>query len=301
LENIPQYITTPLKGHPNIHIRRLDLLPEEENGNKGFKLKYNLTKALEMQNPHILTFGGYYSNHLHAAAAACEKKHIKLTAVIRGEEPKTYGKTLNYLADHGAQLHFVSRSAYSDRDDKSFLDELKKLYGPYHLIPEGGANVDGVLGCAEILQDGDEIYTHICCASGTGTMAAGLAKAMKPDQHLIAFSALAGGEFLKQRIAQLCQVSGVNSNEVEDKLRRTELITDYHFGGYAKWNDELIQFIRSFYEREKIPLEQVYTGKMMFGLSESLIHRGDLIPPGSRVLVIHSGGLQGALPELSAS
>jgi 1-aminocyclopropane-1-carboxylate deaminase len=184
------------------------------------------------------------------------------------------------------QLHFVSREDYRKKVEDDFIDVLEEKFGRFFLVPEGGGNGLGVRGCAEVLPEIDEPFDVVCCAAGTGTTLAGLAITLKENQKLLGFPALKGGGFLKDEVGRLAH----ESNFKHETLN-LELITDYHFGGYAKMRPELLDFINSFKERTYIPLDPIYTGKMMFGIYD-MVRRGN-ISAGTTVLAMHTGGLQG--------
>lgn len=281
-------------------IKRDDLIHEHISGNKWRKLKYNLREAAEQNHHTLLTFGGAYSNHIAATAFAAQKAGLSSIGVIRGEDDAT-NPTLRFAREHGMQLHFVSRQDYREMTDAGaygdtpLLDALEEEFGRFFLIPEGGANGLGVRGCAEILTEVEEGFDVVCCAAGTGTTLAGLALSLpvKAYRHtpLLGFPALKGGEFLKEEVVRLVQGSNL-----EHGTLNLELITDYHFGGYAKMTPELLEFISGFQERTGIPLDPIYTGKMMFGIYD-LIRQGAYgdtpLRKGTTILAIHTGGLQG--------
>lgn len=267
-------------------MKRDDLIHEHISGNKWHKLKYNLREAVEQNHHTLLTFGGAYSNHIAATAFAANKAGVSSIGIIRGEDDET-NPTLSFARQHRMQLHCISREEYRRKTEVSFLDELEETFGRFYLIPEGGANGLGVRGCAEILPEIEEEFDLVCCAAGTGTTLAGLALTLRENQELLGFPALKGGEFLKGEVERLM---------MESRLRpiatvNFKLVTDYHFGGYAKMKPELLEFINGFTVRTGIRLDPIYTGKMMYGIYD-LIKKGN-IPEGKTVLAVHTGGLQG--------
>lgn len=266
-------------------MKRDDLIHEHISGNKWRKLKYNLRTAAELSHHTILTFGGTYSNHIAATAFAAQKAGLSTIGVIRGEDDAS-NPTLKFARENGMQLHFVSRKDYRRKADDDFMDLLEKQFGRFFLVPEGGANGLGVRGCAEILPEVEEDFDIVCCAAGTGTTLAGLALTLKENQKLIGFPALKGGDYLKDEVGWLARESNLKHGTLN-----LELITDYHFGGYAKMKAELHDFILRFKERTGIPLDPIYTGKMMFGIYD-LIEKGNFVA-GNTVLAVHTGGLQG--------
>lgn len=264
-------------------VKRDDLIHKDISGNKWRKLKYNIEAAKKQGNNQLLTFGGAYSNHIAATAAVGKVAGIKTIGVIRGNEFSSLNSTLTFAKENEMSLHFVSRNEYKRKTEDEFLKMLKDEFGPYFLVPEGGANEFGALGCAEILAEENEEYDFICCAAGTGTTASGILNALNENQKLLVFPALKGGDGLKSDI-----LSYFNNANKESQL---QMINDYHFGGYAKIKPDLVDFTNSFYEAHQLPLDLIYTAKMMYGLFD-LIQK-DYFPRQSKILFIHSGGLQG--------
>lgn len=271
----------------NIRIsEQLSIKPEYKihpyiSGNKYRKLKYNLHKAQDTKQYTLLTFGGAFSNHIAAVAAAGKKYGFKTIGIIRGEElvaKVASNPTLRFAADCGMLLKFVSRSDFRRKNEDSFLEALKAEYGQFYLIPEGGTNALAVKGCEEILTEADAHFDFICCSVGTGGTISGLINSALPHQKVLGFPALKGG-FLTEEITKF-----VNS-------KHWDLMDGYHFGGYGKVSDELIQFINDFKFKYNVPLDPIYTGKMLFGIYD-LIQQG-FFSETSKILVIHTGGLQG--------
>ncbi|WP_168399914.1 1-aminocyclopropane-1-carboxylate deaminase/D-cysteine desulfhydrase [Acinetobacter indicus] len=266
--------------HQRISIKRLDLIHPQISGNKFFKLKYNLLAARQQGFEKVLTFGGAYSNHIAATAFAAHQFGFQSLGMIRGEElaQRPFNPTLATAQQFGMQLEFISRNAYRQKDQPDFLQRLQQQYPDFYLIPEGGTNALAIQGCREILTAEDAQFDLICCAVGTGGTLAGLIEASQQHQQLLGFSALKG-DFLTQEVAQLTT------------KRNWRILDNYCCGGYAKTTPELIQFIQTFEQRYNIPLEQVYTGKMLRGIFD-LIDQ-DKIGPDQKILLIHTGGLQG--------
>ncbi|MDM1272723.1 1-aminocyclopropane-1-carboxylate deaminase/D-cysteine desulfhydrase [Acinetobacter indicus] len=266
--------------HQRISIKRLDLIHPQISGNKFFKLKYNLLAARQQGFEKVLTFGGAYSNHIAATAFAAHKFGFQSLGMIRGEElaQRPFNPTLATAQQFGMQLEFISRNAYRQKDQPDFLQHLQQQYPDFYLIPEGGTNALAVQGCREILTAEDAQFDLICCAVGTGGTFAGLIEASQQHQQLLGFSALKG-DFLTHEVAQLTTKCN------------WRILDNYCCGGYAKTTPELIQFIQTFEQRYNIPLEQVYTGKMLRGIFD-LIDQ-DKIGPDQKILLIHTGGLQG--------
>jgi 1-aminocyclopropane-1-carboxylate deaminase len=229
----------------------------------------------------LLTFGGAFSNHIAAVAEVGKQFEFKTVGVIRGEElvdKIEENPTLKFAKQTGMDFKFVTREAYREKITKQFIDELKADFGDFYLIPEGGTNALAIKGCEEILTEEDKDFDYICCSVGTGGTISGLINCSKPSQQILGFSALKG-DFLIEDIGKF----------VEKK--NWQLITDYHFGGFAKINEELISLINEFKSNYQIPLDPIYTGKMMYGIFD-LMEKG-FFPKGSKILAIHTGGLQG--------
>lgn len=251
------------------------------SGNKYRKLKYNILEAEKLDKSILLTFGGAYSNHIAAVAAAGKEFGFKTIGVIRGDELAdkiSKNPTLTFAKQQGMEFYFISRESYREKTSETFIKGLKSKYGDFYLIPEGGTNNFAVKGCEEILIKADKTFDFICCSVGTGGTISGLINSSHSKQKILGFPALKG-DFLREEISKFANKSN------------WELIKDYHFGGYAKINTELISFINWFKVTNNIPLDPVYTGKMMFGIYD-LMKQG-YFPKGSKILAIHTGGLQG--------
>jgi 1-aminocyclopropane-1-carboxylate deaminase len=280
-KSINQKVELPNKFGIELYIKRDDKIHKHISGNKYRKLKYNLKEAKRLRINKLLTFGGAYSNHIAAVATAGSEFGFKTVGVIRGEELEdkiASNTTLKFAQSQGMKFHFVSRGEYRDKESTAFIDNLKSTFGNFYLIPEGGTNELAVKGCEEILSEDDKEFDYVCCAVGTGGTISGLINASKPHQKILGFPALKGN-FLSNNIAKFV---------TKDNW---ELITNCHFGGYAKINAELVEFINSFNADFNIALDPVYTGKLMFGVKK-MIDRG-YFQPNSKILVIHTGGLQG--------
>jgi len=280
-ESFNQKIAIPNNFGIEVYVKREDVLHSEISGNKFRKLKYNLAEARTLGFTKVLTFGGAYSNHIAAVAAAGKEFGFETIGVIRGEElQEKYleNPTLKKASENGMQFEFVSRTQYRDKNNAAFLDQLKNIFGDFYLIPEGGTNKLAVKGCKEILTDDDKLFDFICCAVGTGGTISGIINSLKSHQKAIGFPALKG-DFLTEDIQKYAENS------------QWDLVTDYHFGGYAKLNDELKQFMKQFFKKYLISLDPVYTSKTFFGVID-LISKG-YFKPDSKILIIHTGGLQG--------
>lgn len=280
-KSVNQKVSLPESLGVELFIKRDDLIHPQISGNKYRKLKYNLVEAERLGFKTLLTFGGAYSNHIAAVASVGAMFGFKTIGVIRGEELEekiNYNPTLKFAKSCGMQFKFVTRSDYRTKASDGFIENLKKEFGTFYLIPEGGTNAFAIKGCEEILTDADKNFNYVCCAVGTGGTISGLIKSSKPNQKILGFPALKG-EFLIKDISKFVE----NTN--------WKLITDFHFGGYAKINSELVTFINQFKKGHQIPLDPVYTGKMMYGILEMI--KQNKFPKGSKILAIHTGGLQG--------
>jgi 1-aminocyclopropane-1-carboxylate deaminase len=227
-----------------------------------------------------LTFGGAFSNHILAVAAVGKEHGFNTIGIIRGEE--LFNKiadnpTLKKAQDFGMVFDFVSRENYRDKSNPLFINRLRKQYGDFYLLPEGGTNELAIQGCEEILTEEDTEFDFICCAVGTGGTIAGIINCSKPSQQVLGFPALKG-DFLEVDIRKFA------------KQDNWKLITDYHFEGYGKVTKELIIFVNAFYMKYKIPLDPIYTSKMVFGVLDLIEKKW--FPENSKILLIHTGGLQ---------
>ncbi|TYA74995.1 1-aminocyclopropane-1-carboxylate deaminase/D-cysteine desulfhydrase [Seonamhaeicola marinus] len=280
-KSINEPIVLPEEYGVKLFVKREDEIHPFVSGNKYRKLKYNLLKAKSLGEQTLVTFGGAFSNHIAAVAYAGKMYGFNTIGIIRGEELKTKveeNETLSFAKSNGMRFEFVSREMYRQKNETSFLKRLKEFFGDFYLVPEGGTNDLAVKGCEEILTEDDKNFDYVCSAVGTGGTISGLINCSKPSQQVLGFPALKG-DFLKEDISKFVK----NSN--------WDLITDYHFGGYAKINEELVTFINEFNTENNIPLDPVYTGKMMFGIFD-LIKKG-FFKKGTKILAIHTGGLQG--------
>ena len=279
--SLNQHLAASFLNSISVAIKREDLIHPFVSGNKFRKLKYNLLEAKKEKHETVLTFGGAFSNHIAAVAYAGKENGFKTIGIIRGEELQdkiTENPTLLFAQNCGMQFEFISREAYRSKSETSFLENLKQQFGAFYLIPEGGTNSLAIKGCQEILTPEDAEFDYICCSIGTGGTISGIINSVLPHQKVLGFPALKG-DFLKDEIRNFVH----NDN--------WELMNEYHFGGYAKVNPVLIQFINQFYAENKIPLDPIYTGKMVFGVLD-LIQK-NYFRAGSKILLIHTGGLQG--------
>ncbi|MBL3654770.1 1-aminocyclopropane-1-carboxylate deaminase/D-cysteine desulfhydrase [Fulvivirga sediminis] len=266
-----------------LFVKREDLIHPDVSGNKWRKLKYNLIQAKSEGHHTLLTFGGAYSNHIYATAAAAKEVGFKSIGIIRGEEHLPLNHTLSFAKEQGMHISYMDRSTYRLKKTAPIIQQLRDKYGDFYLVPEGGTNNLAIKGCEEIVDDEVRSFDYVCSASGTGGTLSGIIVGMQGAGQVLGFSALKG-DFLQKEVGDLLKGYGVD-------YQNWKVNTDYHFGGYAKINAELMSFIHRFREEHNLPLDPVYTGKMMFGLW-ALIGM-DYFEPGSKILAIHTGGLQG--------
>lgn len=285
-------INSPLLDEKQIEVTVLrdDLNHPVIQGNKFWKLKYNISNAKKKGNTTLLTFGGAYSNHILAVAQAGKEFGFKTIGIIRGEETLPLNYTLRTATDLGMQLQYVDRTTYKIKHTQDFKDYLRNTYGAFYLIPEGGTNYYAVNGCMEIIKDTSE-YDYVCCPIGTGGTISGITIANKNQSNIIGFPALKNGEFLKEEVHS--QINSVTQDKelTEILMESFSLQTDYHFGGYAKINDELINFVREFNSIHGFKWDLIYNGKMAFGVFDLI--KKNHFPKGSKILLVHTGGLQG--------
>jgi 1-aminocyclopropane-1-carboxylate deaminase len=278
---VNQQIAFQFPNEITLHIKREDLIHPFISGNKFRKLKYNLLKANEENKTKLLTFGGAFSNHIAAVAYAGKSNNFETIGIIRGDELESKvfeNPTLQFAQDCGMKFQFISREEYKIKRLMYSLKNYKKHFGDFYLIPEGGSNSLAVKGCEEIITNEDSHFSHVCCSIGTGSTISGLINASHLHQKIIGFPSLKG-DFLSEDIRKFA--TKIN----------WELVSDYHFGGYGKINEELVFFINDFYQKTKIPLDPIYTGKMMFGIIDLI--KKEYFPRGAAILAIHTGGLQG--------
>ncbi|MGJ8745501.1 1-aminocyclopropane-1-carboxylate deaminase/D-cysteine desulfhydrase [Polaribacter sp.] len=284
-----QQILLPILEEKKIElfIKREDVIHPFISGNKFRKLKYNLEEAKKLKKKSLLTFGGAFSNHIVATAVAGNLAGFKTFGVIRGDELGNNLKeileqnaTLRAAHENGMKFNFVTRELYRQKTSFGFIEKMKNKWGDFYVIPEGGTNEFAIKGCEEILSAEDANFDYVCASVGTGGTLAGLINSLKKKkQKVIGFPALKGN-FLAQEIKQFTTKSG-----------NWRLDKNYNFGGYAKYNEELISFINDFTEKTGVLLDPVYTGKMMFGILDLI--KKDSFPEGTKILAIHTGGIQG--------
>ena len=314
--------TVTAKANVNVFVQREDLIHPDLSGNKWYKLKWNIVQAQENHFSTLLSFGGAYSNHIHALSAAGKIFGFSTIGLIRGDELveknlDEMNPTLIDATNNGMKLIYITRSQYRIKESPEFLESLKKQFGSFYCIPEGGNNLLGIKGCAELLrplpdthQTPEKIFPDvICAASGTGCTIAGLVVGLhnlnynkkpiqnedpgkKPvDSEILGFNVLKGSHYIETNIKKY--LSYLIAEPLASNIDNCwSMNHDYHCGGYGKVSGELLDFIDWFDSRHDIPLDPVYTGKLFYAVYD-LIEKKHF-PPGSNIMVIHSGGLQGA-------
>lgn len=267
-------------------VKREDLNHPLVSGNKWWKLLYNLQEAQRLGKQTLLTFGGAYSNHIYATAAAARELGFNSIGIIRGEETLPLNATLRFASAQGMQLQYISREDYRQKDSAEFQERLYQQYGDMYIIPEGGTNALAVQGCVEFAQTFREIpFDYVCLAVGTGGTMAGLIDGLDPHKRIIGVSTLKG-DFLKTEVSSL-----IRNKEADN----WSILTDYHHGGYAKTTPDLLAFMQHMERDHNLPLDQVYTAKMMWAIIQE--GKRGVFERGSTVLAIHTGGLQGRVQQ----
>ena len=274
-------VPIPLPFDQEVWIKREDLIHNVVSGNKFRKLKYNLQEAQNKGAHTLVTFGGAFSNHIAAVAAAGKLNGFKTIGFIRGDELADQveaNPTLAYAKAQGMQLNFVSRTRYRELRNLHSDEQYNAQFPSWYFLPEGGTNALAIKGCEEILLPSDETFDYICCAVGTGGTLTGIINSAKPHQQVIGFSVLKGIDWP----ATIGRLTPKETYRIKEQ---------YHFDGYAKYTPELIDFINAFKADYGIPLDPVYTGKLMYGVVD-LLKKG-YFRPASKIMIVHTGGLQG--------
>lgn len=279
-----------------LFIKRDDLIHPQVSGNKWRKLKYNLLAAKEQKQNTLLTFGGAFSNHIYATAAAGKVFGFKTIGLIRGGRIEPLNPTLAYAEEVGMELHFITRSDYRRKEDLVYQKQIRDQFGDFFLIPEGGTNVSAIKGCAELVEEVKqqlaELPDYWCAACGTGGTLSGIIRGLNGQKKVLGFSVLKG-DFHQKDITELLGMEAQVSDtlKVSDTYDNWQVNTDYHFGGYAKFKPPLIDFINTFKKDNNIQLEPIYTGKLFYGIYDLI--KNDYFPSGSSIFAVHTGGLQG--------
>ncbi|HMU69349.1 MAG TPA: pyridoxal-phosphate dependent enzyme [Chitinophagales bacterium] len=274
--------TIYMHDHP-VDILRLELAQPRLQGNKFYKLKYNIERFKQENCDTLLTFGGVFSNHIHAAATACYDHGIRGVAVLRGEDDP-FNPTLKFIRSMGMETIFVSRELYRQRNNSDFLHHFSIDANKIYVLPEGGTNEFAVRGCSEILGDLADKYDRIFCAVGTGGTLCGLICSPGLSATVTGISSLkADKDSLTPYIRQLCGDAGNKT--------QWDINFQYHFGGYAKYNDTLMAFVEQFEHKYNIKPDPVYTAKVFYAVNDMISNKS--ISASERILILHTGGLQG--------
>ena len=287
-ENTPlEEVKDPLLREMKISlfIKREDLNHPDLSGNKWHKLKYNLQEARKQGKKTLLTFGGAYSNHIYAAAAAGKIFNLNTIGIIRGEEHLPLNPTLSFAKDNGMKLYYLDRTSYRQKNSPEIINHLQEKFGDFYLLPEGGTNELAVKGCGEIIGKINIDFDYVCCPCGTGGTLAGLISGLNGKNFALGFAVLKGASFLKENVNSLLK------NCSSDSFQKWDINLDYHFGGYARMDSVLLDFVKRFTSLTKIPIEPIYTGKMLFGIYD-LVSKG-YFKEGNVIIAIHTGGIQG--------
>lgn len=267
-------------------VKRDDLIHPEVSGNKWRKLKYTIEHFRQSKKEHILTFGGAFSNHLLATASACNALKISSIGVVRGEELSgTSNSILKRCEELGMRLHFVTRDEYALRGMKEYHEELITEFPNSYIVPEGGASYYGMIGCQEIMREIPSC-NHVFVAQGTSTTSCGLVLGAT-NQTIHVVPAIKGFDS-NQEMTQLFRKSGFEDNLIEELLQSIEVHHDYHFGGYAKWTDELLEFIDFCDKKLQLPLDKTYTAKAFYGLMQEIEKPSY---DNQKIVFLHTGGV----------
>ena len=267
-----------------ISLKRDELLHPVISGNKWRKLKYALLEAQQKHVQHIISFGGGFSNHLHALGYCCNRLNIRFTAIVRGDYSSNLSPMLQDLISWRAELSYVDRLTYQQRDDAEYLASLQQQYPEATIIPEGGSQTLALQGVGEIISELEEEYDYVIAPVGSGGTLAGLINHPQFKAHVVGIAVLKGKGYLEDLVNAL--LPAVQSNE------NWHINHQYHQGGYAKSNVELDCFCKEFHQQTGVQIEPVYSGKLLFALRDLVQKSGFAM--ASKILVLHTGGLQGA-------
>ncbi len=274
--------------HKEVTVKRFDEMHITINGNKWFKLMFNLDEMKRRGAKQLVTFGGAYSNHIYATAATAKGFGVKSVGIIRGEEPKEFSPTLLFAKECGMELCFISRSDYEERNSEEMKAWVHEKWESAFLVPEGGANYLGMNGAMQMVSEEDFEFDHWLVAAGTGTTAAGLLVQSKPHQKVWIYSALKGEHYMRNEIRNKLIYFFHDEVAADEVLERAVVFSEDEFGGYGKFNDRLIEFVQEMNRLHQLPLDVVYTGKLMHSFFVQ-----NKKPNDGSVLMFHTGGLQG--------
>lgn len=297
--NIPSPLQTInlVNQHPNqkFWIKRDDLIHPIISGNKWRKLYLNLQKAKQQKAETVLSFGGAFSNHLVALAFAAQQTGFKSIGIIRGEQITENNFSVKQMKEFGMLVNPISRANYALKEEEDFLHGLRNQFPPFYLIPEGGANFLGSMGCMDIYR---EIETQlsfapdlICCPVGSATTVTGLLMAAKPETKIMAFSPFKNGDYLKEKIYKNLLYFSGDADFTEEKMSQLIWVNQFHFGGFGKVKPELREFVTDFFQKHQIQLDYQYNGKMFYGICELL--SSGFFSDYKNVVMLHTGGVQG--------
>lgn len=268
-----------------VYLKRDDLIHPEISGNKWRKLKYNLVEARNKGLDQLLTFGGAFSNHIYAVAAAGKMFGFETIGMIRGEEHLPLNSTLKFAAGCGMKLHYLDRTNYRKRNDINFQNEIAKQFENTYVIPEGGTNNFALDGVAEIVDELKVELDYLITPVGSGGTLAGLIYGSKGNKKIIGISSLKNGNYLKEIVNELLK------NKFSVIPNNWEINCSYSFGGFAKIGNELIRFLKDFYSLNSIELDYIYNGKMMFAVDDMI--KNNYFDKGTTIVALHTGGIQG--------
>jgi 1-aminocyclopropane-1-carboxylate deaminase len=288
--NFKQPFYQSLRKEPEreITVKRFDEMHPTINGNKWFKLMFNLDEMKRRGAKQLVTFGGAFSNHIYATAATAKELGLHAVGIIRGEEPKDYSPTLLFAKECGMELCFISRADYEERNSEEMKAWVYEKWESAFLVPEGGSNYLGMNGAMQMVSEEDFKFDNWLVAAGTGTTAAGLLVQSKPHQKVWIYSALKGENYMRNEIRNKLIYFFHDEVAADEVLDRAIVFSEDEFGGYGKSNSELIEFIQEMNKTHQLPLDVVYTGKLMHSFFVQ-----NKKPNEGSVLMFHTGGLQG--------
>jgi 1-aminocyclopropane-1-carboxylate deaminase len=284
----PFYQSLGKEPEREITVKRFDEMHPTVNGNKWFKLLFNLDEMKRRGAKKLVTFGGAYSNHIYATAAAASELGLQSVGIIRGEEPKSYSPTLLFAKECGMELCFISRADYEERNSEEMKAWVYEKWESAFLVPEGGSNYLGMNGAMQMVSEEDFKFDNWLVAAGTGTTAAGLLVQSKPHQKVWIYSALKGENYMRNEIRNKLIYFFHDEVAADEVLERAVVFSEDEFGGYGKFNDRLIEFVQEMNRVHQLPLDVVYTGKLMHSFFVQ-----NKKPNEGSVLMFHTGGLQG--------